>query len=235
MDKDPKVQARLQAIISKELANLYLEQLFNSIRVPNLETRAKELYELNKNRFLVEATTHVAHILIDTKKRTKEEALTRANMIRQKALSPEADFQKLATEYSEDPSVDQNKGDLGPQVRRALVKPFADAAFSMTQPGQISDPVETEFGLHIIQLKDNKPTRIRTYDEVRTGLLNDAEREYRGAELRRLIENKEKQENAALILENISKILPKTDIKSVLDKAHAAAEKAGQITTPKKP
>jgi len=61
------------------------------------------------------------------------------------------DFAELAKQYSEDPSKDKG-GDLGSFTREKMVKPFADKAFSM-KAGEISDPVRTQFGWHIIKVE----------------------------------------------------------------------------------
>jgi parvulin-like peptidyl-prolyl isomerase len=80
--------------------------------------------------------------------RTKQEAKQRADEVRAKALKGE-DFTALAREYSDDSSAGKG-GDLGSFGRTSMVKPFADAAFSL-KPGGVSDVVETEFGFHVIQ------------------------------------------------------------------------------------
>jgi peptidyl-prolyl cis-trans isomerase SurA len=67
-----------------------------------------------------------------------------------------ADFNELAFEHSDDPSARDNKGSLGYFTALQMVSPFEDAAFSL-QIGQISDPVLTNFGYHIIRLEDRKP------------------------------------------------------------------------------
>lgn len=65
------------------------------------------------------------------------------------------DFNTLALEYSEDPSVKTNKGELGYFDRKAMAKPFSDAAFS-AKPGDIVGPVKSKFGFHIIKIEDRK-------------------------------------------------------------------------------
>jgi len=80
--------------------------------------------------------------------RTKQEAKQRADEVRAKALKGE-DFSALAREYSDDSSSGKG-GDLGSFGRTSMVKPFADAAFSL-KPGGVSDVVETDFGFHVIQ------------------------------------------------------------------------------------
>lgn len=62
----------------------------------------------------------------------------------------------LAEKYSDDPSAKVNKGDLGYFTALQMVQPFEDAAYNM-QPGQVSDPVRTNFGYHIISVQDRQP------------------------------------------------------------------------------
>lgn len=67
-----------------------------------------------------------------------------------------ADFNQLAFEHSDDPSAKENKGNLGYFSALQMVSSFEDAAYSM-QIGQISDPILTNFGYHIIKLEDRQP------------------------------------------------------------------------------
>ncbi|MCL2073799.1 MAG: peptidylprolyl isomerase [Marinilabiliaceae bacterium] len=88
-------------------------------------------------------------------------AWTKINEARQKAVAGE-DFNKLAIEYSEDPSVAQNGGELGYFSAFQMVYPFEKTAFS-TPVGQISEIVRSQFGYHIIKVNDLKqnPGKIR--------------------------------------------------------------------------
>jgi parvulin-like peptidyl-prolyl isomerase len=65
------------------------------------------------------------------------------------------DFNTLALEYSEDPTVNKNKGELGFFDRKTMVKPFTDAAFA-ANVGDLVGPVETQFGYHLIKIEDKK-------------------------------------------------------------------------------
>jgi parvulin-like peptidyl-prolyl isomerase len=103
-----------------------------------------------------EATVTASHILIayqgamrSRATRTKEEAKKRADELLARAKKGE-NFGTLATENSDDPSAKMNQGNLGAFTKGRMVKPFADAAFTLA-PGQISDLVETPFGYHIIR------------------------------------------------------------------------------------
>jgi len=77
-----------------------------------------------------------------------------------------ASFAEVAKEVSEDPGSGKNGGDLGFFSRKSMVKPFADTVFSMKK-GEISQPVRTQFGWHIILLEEIRPERTRPMEEVR--------------------------------------------------------------------
>src|SRR5690606_4435594 len=63
---------------------------------------------------------------------------------------------ELAVQYSDDPSAKTNKGDLGYFTSLQMVQPFEEAAYTL-QPGQVSEPVLTNFGYHIIKVQDRQP------------------------------------------------------------------------------
>ncbi len=107
---------------------------------------------------------HARHILISFSTatnngaptgRTPEMALARAISITQQ-LQKGADFAELAKKYSDDPGSKDKGGDLGWFPRGIMVKAFEDAAFSL-KPGEISDPVKTQYGFHIIQVLEKDP------------------------------------------------------------------------------
>jgi parvulin-like peptidyl-prolyl isomerase len=112
------------------------------------------------------ATLTVDHILV----KTKAEA---DNVYRQvtRRGATRADFLQLAKQVSIDGSVAQNSGALPATPATKFVKPFADAALAMT-PGQISRPVQTQFGWHVIHLVDKQ---ITPFAQVRDQALKQAE------------------------------------------------------------
>ena len=87
-----------------------------------------------------------------------------------------ADFAALAAQNSDDPGSKGQGGDLGWATRDSFVAPFADALFAM-QPGEISDPVKTQFGYHVIKLEAVEPGAQRPFDEVRAEIEEDYRRE----------------------------------------------------------
>jgi peptidyl-prolyl cis-trans isomerase C len=93
-------------------------------------------------------------------------------------LEDGADFAELAAERSTGPS-GPNGGDLGWFTSTTMVKPFADAAFAMAV-GETSDPVQTQFGWHVIRVTEERFRPVPTIDEVRTELAHAARPRSRG-------------------------------------------------------
>lgn len=102
-----------------------------------------------------------SHLLIALKENASPAdtlaAYNRIMEIRKKALSDE-DFGSLAVAYSEDPSAKGNRGDLGYFTAFQMVHPFETAAYG-TPVGQVSPPVKTRYGYHLIKVTDRKPAR----------------------------------------------------------------------------
>ncbi len=105
---------------------------------------------------------YARHILLPSRKQALE-------IIRQ--LRRGRDFAALAAEYSLDDSNKGRGGDLNWFPRGVMVKPFEDAAFALKKPGDISPPVQTRFGWHVIQLLGRRPARTRSLDEARDDIV----------------------------------------------------------------
>ena len=106
-------------------------------------------------------------------------------------LSGGESFADLATEFTDDPSGKSSGGDLGWFGWGKMVGPFQEAAFKLN-PGEVSDVVETSFGLHIIKLEAKRELERGTFDEVKNSLKQQAGKE-KGQEL---------SQKANLFLEN---------------------------------
>jgi peptidyl-prolyl cis-trans isomerase SurA len=157
--------------------NSYREEL----RKPYLpDTRMIDsLVRLTYDRMLEEVKA--AHILINLKPdATPEDTLTahrRISELRTRIIQGE-DFETLAASVSEDPSARLNKGDLGYFTALQMVFPFEQAAFT-TPVGNVSLPVRTQFGYHLVKVIDRRPTRGEvevSHIMLRTGEAQDNEK-----------------------------------------------------------
>ena len=170
LDKKPKNTARLQAIIDNALFMLKLDAVKHSSK-KDFTKYAKQLYHANKADYKVEERIDAAHILASNKKIKDEEALAKIKKIK-KELAVGADFQELALRESDDKTVKKNKGELGKFTKKQLVKEFTNVAFTM-KLGEISEPVKTSFGYHIIKLNKKIPAGYLSFEEVKDKIIND--------------------------------------------------------------
>ncbi|MBI3015361.1 MAG: SurA N-terminal domain-containing protein [Candidatus Tectomicrobia bacterium] len=130
--------------------------------------QVEDYYESHEKEFRIPEAVQARHILLrvpegaDAKK--EEEARVRARMVGEQ-LKKGSDFAALARKYSEDPSSSRG-GDLGKLRRGESVPEFEKAAFSL-KSGQISEPVRTQFGFHVIQVLSKEPEKTRRLEDVR--------------------------------------------------------------------
>ena len=76
------------------------------------------------------------------------------------------DFAKIAKEVSKDPGSGAEGGDLGFFTKDRMVPEFAEAAFAM-KPGEVSQPVKSQFGWHVIKLEERRQKPLPTFDQVK--------------------------------------------------------------------
>ena len=129
-------------------------------------------YRDNEIRLTLPVQVRVRHILLTWKPMgtTDDRAAIRKQMlpILERARAGE-DFAELAREYSDDYATARNGGDTGLFHRGQMAPAFETAAFAL-QPGEISDPVDTPFGVHILRLDERKESRLLPLEEVREQL-----------------------------------------------------------------
>ena len=168
LDLKPDIQKQIEFHKENILAGAEYQNLMNNVQVD--DATAKAYYDAHKSDY---QEVQARHILIrfkgspvplkeGQKDLTEEEALAKAQEI-EKRLKAGEDFAKIAKEESADTGSGANGGELGMFKHGQMVKPFEDAAFAL-QPGQISDPVKSQFGYHVIQ---TEKVVNKTFEEAR--------------------------------------------------------------------
>lgn len=123
------------------------------------EEELKDFYESNKNMFANQESVSAKHILVDSEEK--------ANDIKIKIESG-LSFEEAAKEFSSCPSSAQG-GDLGSFTKGRMVPEFEAAAFEL-EIGEISSPVKTQFGYHLIKVEEKLPATTKSFDEVKNSL-----------------------------------------------------------------
>ncbi|WP_373018671.1 SurA N-terminal domain-containing protein [Thiomicrorhabdus sp.] len=153
-------------------------------QIPAPEEALKAYYEDNKLLFTLPEKRHAKHILIaleaDSKEADDKAKQTIAEV--QKKLEAGESFEELAKTYSQDPGSAQSGGDLGTFEQGMMVPAFDEAVFSM-KVGEVSQPVKTDFGYHLIKLEGIEPKKVEDFATVKDQVkqqyqLQEAEKQY---------------------------------------------------------
>ena len=128
-----------------------VEQVRQNVRVPEADIEA--FYKQNVAQYSTPEQIRASHILLKTEGKDESAVKKQADEVAKRAKSGE-DFAALAKEFSEDESNNAKGGDLDYFGRGTMVAEFENAAFGM-KAGDISDPIKTSFGFHIIKLVDH--------------------------------------------------------------------------------
>ncbi|MCE9611263.1 MAG: peptidylprolyl isomerase [Chthoniobacter sp.] len=162
-------------------------QINGKDEVPDSE--AEDFYKKNPDQFKQPEQVRASHILITVDKDAKPEVVAekekaaKAIAVRVKKGEP---FDKLAAELSEDPSAKQNSGDLNFFGRGQMVPEFSDAAFKMKKD-EISEPVRSQFGFHVIKVTDRKEAETVTLEQAKPKLLAYLKQQKRQGEIEKVV------------------------------------------------
>lgn len=134
------------------------------------DAEVQAYYDNNLDRYTEEVSLRVSHILLRTQDRDAAEVRAQAESIAAEARGG-ADFAELARRHSEDDGTREAGGDLGTIARGQMVPEFEGAAFALEQD-EISDPVTSMFGVHVIKATEKTGGTTRTLDEVRDEIVD---------------------------------------------------------------
>ncbi|HJT89920.1 MAG TPA: peptidylprolyl isomerase [Bryobacteraceae bacterium] len=166
LDSNPAYQEQAMFASASVLAQTTYAEMSKNLKMD--DAAVHEYYDQHKAEF---EQIHARHILIRVKdspmplaagkkELTDEEALAKAKEIHQKLVDG-ANFEELAKTESDDAQSAVKGGDLGFFGHGKMVPPFEQAAFAL-KPGQLSDPVKTPFGYHLIKVE-----AVRSFDEIK--------------------------------------------------------------------
>ena len=155
-------QAALRSEIETQLRNEVLRESIVGVVDPT-DDELMAYYEANIARYDVGEQIRASHILV-SEEVTAQEVYER--------LQAGEDFAELASRYSEDTNTKEDGGDLGWFGRGRMVEAFEGAAFAL-EVGEISEPVETEYGYHIIKVTDRQEAHTPTLEEVKDDVRDD--------------------------------------------------------------
>jgi len=165
LDKLLKEQAVTQAQLELQLKAQMLQDAVQQKVNDGIKVTQEQIQKYfddpaNKNQFSVPESVDARHVLVKTKAEAeKVRALLEAD-------NSDANWKKVAAEYSTDPGSKDSGGDLGNFPKGRMVKQFEDVAFDI-EVGEVSQPVKTQFGYHVIEVTKKTPANEQTLEEAK--------------------------------------------------------------------
>jgi peptidyl-prolyl cis-trans isomerase C len=156
LDKAATFQDRLAYHKRRALREAYYDK---AVRDGVSDSEAKAIYDQKIKELKPQEEIHARHILVASEEEAKQVI---------EHLKKGEDFAAVAKEKSKDANAEG--GDLGWFARGQMVKPFDDTAFSL-EVGQISQPVQTQFGWHVIKVEGKRQKPLPTFEEVKDTIM----------------------------------------------------------------
>lgn len=180
LDKTEEFTTLLEKLKDEVLGQMMVTELVKDLKVSTEEKQA--FYDENKDQFVMPPQVSAKHILVETKDKALE--------ITKEIQNGDITFEEAAKKYSSCPSKERG-GDLGYFQRGQMVSEFENVAFK-GDIGKITEPVETQFGWHIVLVndkKDQEPIKFEDAEEmIHNRLMRVKQKEMYAAELNRLSE-----------------------------------------------
>lgn len=154
LEFDPEFKKQLNIMKEELLTKFAISRAIENVKVTDEE--AKAFYDEHPESFTAGQTVTASHILVDSEEK--------AAQIKADIDGGKLTFADAAKQFSSCPS-SENGGELGQFGRGQMVKEFEDAAFDM-EIGVVSEPVQTQFGWHLITVSDKSDSTVMAYEDV---------------------------------------------------------------------
>jgi peptidyl-prolyl cis-trans isomerase C len=229
LDKDVAVQRRIEQLKEAYLAQLYRDKI-DAEPVPDFTQRARELYLAEQSKYVEPEQSYIQQILVTTKGRTPEMARARAEKAYEEAKAGKDEFLSYALRYSDEERRDGKIGDTGWATPDKLVAPVREAVAKMKK-GEISPPVESVYGFHVIKLVDRKPAHQLSFDEAKGRIIAAETERFKKERLEKVIRDIRSSPTAHVYSENVDALVIPLDGDLLKRLQEVASGKSAAVTT----
>ena len=171
------------------------------LRLTDWDAEATEAYQANPDSYQVQESVSIRTLLIRRDERSEDEALGLAHELLVQARQPGANFEELIRMNTEDEAAIATGGLMENVARGQTVVPFEGAAFALREEGEFSEPVVSQFGVHLIQLLSHRLPRQKSFEEVKQDIINELT-PVRAAQYRQGVQVEARERKAAGFIEH---------------------------------
>jgi parvulin-like peptidyl-prolyl isomerase len=170
LDSDPRIRQEIENQADRVLAKYLIEAEEKSVAIPDLKGRAREIYLLDRSKYMSPTVYEAEQILIDTKCRTDDAALAKAKEVRAEILAGKISFADAARKYSDDAGSREKGGRLDPATPDRFLPTIAESLQAL-KPGDLGAPVGTPFGIHLLRVAKVTPGKVYDFEVVAPGII----------------------------------------------------------------
>ncbi len=194
LDSDPEVRAMLEKVMVQRLVKAHTE---SAAGATVSEDEARAYYDANVSEFVKPPRVRVSHLLLKAARGSPERAKALTQAVRlsteiQRGESVPRAFDTAVRAHSQDTATQPQGGDLGFRTREELVaaggESLADSAFALKAIGQLSAPIETDTGIHLLMLQGRQVGLDQRFDQVKARIVQRLESERRAKALDSLVQ-----------------------------------------------
>lgn len=184
----------------------FLKKRSKTLDLSVSDEEVKAFYDERPETFNKPERIQVSHILVKcppgSEQKEVDEAMKKIVEIQEKLKKGEATFAELAKNYSEDSTTKNNGGALNGEITKSspLPKSFLDAAFALNK-GEISEPVKSVLGYHLIMATEKKPAEITPFSEIKESLKFRLLEQKNSIEMKKYVDSLVKKSNIQIKLE----------------------------------
>ncbi len=216
MDSDPEVLAMLEKVMVQRLVKEHTET-GEGATVSDEDARA--YYEANLSEFVKPPRVRVSHLFLKAPRGSPERAKVLAQATRlstevQRGENAQRAFDTVVRTHSQDTTTQAQGGDLGFRTREELVatggEALADAAFTLKAVGQLSPPIETDTGIHLLMLQARQVGLEQKFDQVKGRIVQRLESERRSKALDTLVQSLRDKTQVEIKDDVLARVNPET-------------------------
>ena len=175
--EDKIFTAGLYSMVMKEVAKRQLKRVVAERKLDSYERQGRELYLANPERFQSEPTYTFTHLLISTRERSESEAMREILALQDRVEAGE-DLDALVKAHSEDGTLEENDGQYESVSPARLDSNFARALRELEEGENVSGPVRSQFGWHLIRLDEIHSDALPSWEEARSQAVQLAEQRH---------------------------------------------------------
>jgi parvulin-like peptidyl-prolyl isomerase len=185
-----------------ELVSRYVKrEVDRRLAETDWDTEALEQYLAEPDAYALPERVSVRALLVSTENRSATDAMAEVEILRAVAMMPDEDFGQLVSDNTDDENAREKGGLMENLVRGQTVAPFESAAFALREPGEISAPVTTDFGIHLIQLVEYQPPRKRSFEDTKVQIIEEL-KPLRASQYRQAIQQEARERKPAGFVEH---------------------------------